>query len=440
MQEYFFTLTDGLAERLGGDEVLLANYSGEDSDFVRFNRSAVRQAGSVTQRHMDIELIDGRRHASATVTLSGSAEVDAPALQAELETLRANLPHLPEDPYLLYATEVNPTEQVGPDDLPPAESAVSAVLDAGAGRDLVGIYAGGAIASGFANSLGQRNWLSTHSFHMDWCFYHQADKAVKTSYAGFAWDDEAFGAKVADAAQQLDILAGPAKTIAPGEYRVYLAPAAVEEVLGLLCWGGFGLKAHRTKNTSLLKMIEGDERMSDEVTLRENTREGLAPNFSAAGFIKPDAVTLVEAGRTKNCLVSPRSAKEYDVPTTGSSAGEFPSSLDMAPGTISRDDVLSRLDTGVYVNTLWYLNYSDRPAGRITGMTRFATFWVEGGRIAAPLNVMRFDETVYRILGANLVGLTAERDFLPSSQTYGRRHTDSSRLPGALIEDFRFTL
>lgn len=40
---------------------------------------------------------------------------------------------------------------------------------------------------------------------------------------------------------------------------------------------------------------------------------------------------------------------------------------------------------------LWYLNFSDRPGGRITGMTRFASFWVEDGRIVAPLNVMRFD-------------------------------------------------
>ena len=440
MQEYFFSLTDDLTARLTGNEVLLANYSGEDSDFVRFNTSAVRQAGSVTQRYMDVELIDGQRHASATVPLTGSVEVDAPALRTELQTLRGNLPHLPEDPYLLYATEVNDTEQIGPSDLPAPEQAVSAVLAAGDGRDLVGIYAGGSIASGFANSLGQRNFATADSFHMDWCFYHQADKAVKASYAGFDWDDEAFGAKVAAARDQLGILGRPAKTIEPGEYRVYLAPAAVEEVVGLLCWGGFGLKAHRTKNTPLLKMIEGHETMSPLVTLGENTRQGLAPNFSPAGFIKPDAVTLIEAGRYKDCLVSPSSAKEYDVPTTGSSGGEAPSSLDMGAGEIDDDDILSTLGTGVYVNTLWYLNYSDRPAGRITGMTRFATFWVESGRIAAPLNVMRFDETVYRILGDNLVGLTGRRDFLPSSQTYGRRHTDSARLPGAMIDDFRFTL
>ena len=104
------------------------------------------------------------------------------------------------------------------------------------------------------------------------------------------------------------------------------------------------------------------------------------------------------------------------------------------------DDVLSELDTGVYVNQLWYTNYSDRAAGRITGMTRFATFWVEGGQIVAPLNVMRFDESIYRMFGENLLALTAERDFIPDSETYEARTTSSMRLPGALIDNFRFTL
>jgi hypothetical protein len=73
-------------------------------------------------------------------------------------------------------------------------------------------------------------------------------------------------------------------------------------------------------------------------------------------------------------------------------------------------------------------------------MTRFATCWVEGGRSVAPLNVMRFDETIYRVLGDNLLGLTVERELIPTASTYGGRSTDSARLPGALVKDFTFTL
>ena len=73
-------------------------------------------------------------------------------------------------------------------------------------------------------------------------------------------------------------------------------------------------------------------------------------------------------------------------------------------------------------------------------MTRFATFWVDGGEIQAPLNVMRFDETVYRLFGSNLVALTSEREFMLDPSTYGSRSTFSARVPGALLEDFALTL
>ena len=60
--------------------------------------------------------------------------------------------------------------------------------------------------------------------------------------------------------------------------------------------------------------------------------------------------------------------------------------------------------------------------------------------IQAPLSVMRFDESVYRMLGDHLLGLTAERDFILDPSTYHERSTGSSRLPGALVEGFNFTL
>jgi len=437
MQQPFFDLVDHLTAQLSGREVLLAYFSGEQSDFVRFNKSLIRQAGSVSQGWLSLDLIDGRRHVAGSCTLSGQPDADRRGGSALLADLRSQLPGVPEDPYLLYSTTPTSTEQVRPNQLPDSGEIVDAVLAAGKGLDLVGILAAGGIADGFANSLGQRNWFSTHSFHFDWSFYHATDKAVKTSHAGFAWDQGVFDRKVADARQQLAVLAREPKTIRPGKYRVYLAPAALKEITNSMCWGGFSLKAHRTKTTCLLKMIEEGRILAPSVTIRENTAEGLAPNFLSGGFIRPESVTLIQAGRLKDALASPRSAKEFGVQPN---SNEYPESLDMSAGRIEPESVLKELGTGVYVNRLWYLNFSDRPASRLTGMTRFATFWVEGGKVAAPLNVMRFDETIYNMLGENLVGLTTGRDLMPSSETYRSRSTRSSRLPGALINDFAFTL
>lgn len=441
MQEYFYQLADYLSSLLHADEVYTCSFSAEDSDFVRFNRSAVRQAGAVSQRYFELDLIKGQRHSEGTISLSGDLDTDRAHIQQVLESARARLPYLPEDPHLLYATEVQSSEHHGKNQLPEDSVAIIAsILEAGRGRDLVGIYAAGGIHNGFANSFGQRNWFSSYSYNFDWSFFLQGDKAVKTGYAGFVWNPAAFTQKVELAKEELAVLSRTPRTIEPGRYRVYLSPTALSEIIGLLNWGGFGLKDHRTKQTTLLKMAEGDARLHSMLSVAENTQDGVAPNFQDAGFLKPDQVQLIDKGVFRNCLVSPRSAKEYGVPTNGAGDGEMPESIDVAAGTLRSHDVLKQLDTGVYINNLWYLNYSDRPACRITGMTRFATFWVERGEIHAPLNVMRFDETLYRMLGDNLEHLTSERDFILDSGTYGARSTSSSRMPGAIVRDFTFTL
>ncbi|MCP4868518.1 MAG: TldE/PmbA family protein [Proteobacteria bacterium] len=440
MRSLFESTADHLTAQLSADEVLLLEFAGEGSDFVRFNGGKVRQAGHVDQAELWLDLIRGRRHAAGRVALSGQVDTDRARTLALLGRLRDALPHVPEDPHLLYSTDVTSSVREGADGLPSAGEITDDVLAAADGTDLVGILASGGIYRGFANSLGQRNWFGSHSFNLDWSLYHHGDKATKCGYAGETWDTALFADKMADARRQLSVVGRSAHKIEPGKYRVYLAPAALSEIVELLGWGGFGLKTQKTRRSPLLRAVEGECTLSPAVHLTENVADGLAPNFGAGGFLRPDQVQLFDGGQYKDSLVSPRSAQEYGVPTTGADAGEFPDSLDLAPGACARDAVLGELGTGIYVNNLWYLNYSDRPACRVTGMTRFATFWVENGEIVAPVDVMRFDETLYHVLGEGLVSLTEERDFLMSASTYDRRSTSSSRLPGALVNDFTFTL
>ena len=440
MQAAFNRLVNELNAGLEGDEVLLCSVRGEDSDFVRFNQGRIRQAGSVRQQRLSLELIDGRRHAGASATLSGEHDVDLARMRAIIADLRDRLPLLPEDPYLQYATDVQSTEHHAEARIPAPEAAVDRIRSSAGDLDLVGVYAAGGIHSGFANSLGQRNWFDTRNFNFDWSFYVSGDKAVKSAYAGQDWDDDAFARKVDKASGQIAALKRAPRTIQPGRYRVYLTPAAIHDVVGLLSWGGFGLKALKTGQSPLLKLAEGELTFADEVSIQENTAQGFAPAFQGAGYLRPSSVPLIDGGRHAGSLVSPRSAMEYDVPTNGASAMEAPESVDVAAGTVPDAEVLGRLGTGIYVGNVWYLNYSDRPGCRATGMTRFATFWVENGEIVAPLEVMRFDETVFRMLGENLVGLTDERELVLDPGSYIQRATSSGRFPGALVEDFNFTL
>ncbi|MCX6105389.1 MAG: metallopeptidase TldD-related protein [Proteobacteria bacterium] len=440
MQQYFYDLADFVGVQLQSGEIYTTYLTGENSDFCRFSGGKVRQAGGVKQYSLSLRLINGQRHAQGSLSLSSHKDSDRQQIKDLLGILREQLAELPEDPYLLYATDVQSSEARRQNLLPDSREVVANIIERASGLDLVGIYAAGSIYRGFANSLGQRNWYESYPFNLDWSLYLQGDKAVKTSYAGFVWEDGAFAQKLADAKAQLAVLNLPPRTIKPGQYTVYLAPPALAEVTDMLSWNAFGLKAHRTKQTSLLKMVEAGVSMNSAVTMRENTAEGLAPDFSDSGYRRPAQVNLITNGHYQDSLVSPRSAKEYGVATNAAGDGESPQSLELAAGTIERSDVPQILGEGVYINNLWYLNYSDQSACRMTGLTRFASFWVENGEIKQPVNVMRFDESALRMLGDKLVGLTKERDMIMSAHTYERRSVNSAHLPGAVIKDFSFTL
>ncbi|MGI4846541.1 MAG: metallopeptidase TldD-related protein, partial [Janthinobacterium lividum] len=317
------------------------------------------------------------------------------------------------------------------------------ILALAAGHDMVGILACGPLYRGFANGAGQRNWHETPSFNFDYSLYGQgagSDKAVKTSYAGQDWDSAHLQAGFALAIERLALLARPAKRIAPGAYRAYLTPTALGEIISMLNWEGVSEKSLRSRQSSLRRMRDEGAVFNAAVTLSENTGAGIAPGFQASGFIKPAQVKIIEGGRLTGSMVSPRTSREYGIAANGAGGGESMASIDMAGGELEMASILATLGTGILVSNLWYLNYSDRANCRMTGMTRFATFWVENGEIVAPLEVMRFDESLYRLLGENLLGLTRERELLIDNASYGARGTDSARLPGALVKDFTFVL
>jgi predicted Zn-dependent protease len=440
MRQYFEELANFIDARAKPAEVLISRLSAEDSDFIRFNKSAVRQATAVRQVDWALTLIEGTKRIDASVTLSGNAALDRESLAGLLETMRAGIADVPDDPFLLFETEPAQTASERRGKLPDPARVIDEVLAAGRGLDLVGFHASGPIYKGFSSSLGVRHWHAVENFSFGWCLYHGRDKAVKTTYAGSEWDSAVFDAKMGFAREQLARLAEPPREPKPGPYRAFLAPAAMTEILEMLSWAGFGLKSRNTKQSALIRMADQDARLSPLVTLRENTGEGIASGFQGEGFLRPGAVALVEDGRLSAPLVSPRSAREYGVPTNGANGEETPESLDLGAGSLPEAQALQALDTGLYIGNLWYLNFSDRSACRLTGMTRFASFWVEGGRIVAPLNVMRFDDTAYRILGDNLEALTRERHLIPATDTYQQRSTVSMRTPGALVRDFALTL
>ena len=435
----FKALVEWLKQAITEKEQFHLSYAAEASEFVRFNHAKVRQAGQVQQASLNLKLINDGRHADLAITLAGTPELDRQRLADGLQQLRETLPLLPHDPYLLLNHDAwhSHNEQAQP--LPDLALVLEDISQATDGVDLVGIYAAGPISRGFASSDGAFGWHQANSFNFDFSLFHANGEAVKANYAGHTWDSAEFARRLEQARNQLEFLGRPLHTLAPGQYRAYLAPAALEEIISIITWGGFSAQAIASKGSSLQKLYAGEQHLSPLVTVNEHVSGSLSQAFSSEGYPRGD-VTLINAGKAEGQLVNSRSAAEYGLSTNGASSDESPSALQMAAGSLAEADILKQLGTGLYISNLWYLNYSDLPAARLTGMTRFATFWVENGEIKAPVSTMRFDDSVYSLLGSQLEALTAERELLLSASTYGQRNTASNLLPGALVKRLTLTL
>ncbi|MHC6227737.1 TldD/PmbA family protein [Pseudomonas sp. X10] len=435
----FQDLVSDLSGALQAEEAFTLGYSAEHSQFIRFNHARVRQAGSVSQASALLKLVRDGRQAELHFTLGDDPQVDRDRLREALAQLRQTLPLLAADPYLKLDESPWQSHSLQEQPLPEC-SEVLAQVEQGAGAlDLVGIYAAGPVCRGFATSFGAFGWHQANSFNFDWSLFHANGQAVKANYAGQAWSSEAFAARLQQAREQLEYLGRPLRVLSPGRYRAYLAPAALDEIAGLLCWGGFSAQSLATGNSPLQRLYSSDAQLSPLVSFSEQVSGSLSPAFSDEGSPRSD-LRLIGEGRALERLISARSAAEFALQANGADSYESPCALSLAPGDLASDQILAHLGTGLYISNLWYLNYSDLPAARMTGLTRFATFWVEDGKLQAPVSTMRFDDSLYNLLGSQLEGLTRERELILSTSTYGQRQTGSSHLPGALVKALTLTL
>lgn len=425
-------------------EVIFMQWRAESSDFVRFNDARIRQAGTVGRCGAELRLIDGGRVAQAQLTLAGDARVDVGHLRQTLDMLRTVVAQSPVDPWLIFDDRPAQSFECSEAALPSPDELGGVIRQAAGDADLVGFWMAGPMAIGLASSLGHRHYHEAPGWSFDFSIYARRDdvrdKAIKSSVAGTDWQPDRVAASIARARAQLPLLEQPVRRLAPGRYRAWLAPRAAADLLGMLNWGGFSGRAQQTGQSPLARLQRDERRFDPRVNLTEDLVLARAPRFQSDGFVRPGQVALVRDGRFAGALVSPRTAREFSIPSNGATGSEGAQSLVLAPGSLADDDALTALGTGLAVSNLWYLNFSDRAAGRVTGMTRFATLWVEDGRPVAPVEVMRFDDSLYELLGDRLEALGAAGHWLPDTDSYDWRAFGGVSTPALLVGGMDFTL
>ncbi len=440
MKSYFQKISDYLFNSLESNEILILNFDAEQTDFVRFNHAKIRQAGNVNQATLTLSLVYKRKSLNSIIRLSLDYEKDTVLLLRTLYYLRREIPELPQDPYLMYERNLNSFDIETNNQSLDSFIITNSILEGCHSLDMVGILSTGRIMKGFSNSLGQFNWHESQSFNFDWSMYTDTGKAIKQNYSDQIWNQNTFSSLLEECKQKLNVIDNQEQTIKPGEYRVYLSPSALNEIVDMLSWGGFSYKANKIGSSPLHFMMKGEKKFNKIVSFTEDLTNGISPKFHSDGFIKPDTTELIINGEYKSSLISPRSALEYSVNHNAAEYYESPVSINLKEGAIENNDILKTLKDGIYISNLWYLNFSDLNNGRVTGLTRFGCFKVSNGEYQGPINTMRFDETVYNIFGDKLIGLTNNKQLLIDSSTYEERSTHSSSIPGAIVEDFKMTL
>ena len=440
MEKLFKQISQTILAEIHEGEHLGLNFGGENSNFTRVNGAKIRQMGNVDEADLGFNLIFEGKRTTGSISLSGDLDEDLIRVRAELQRLRTEVVQLPEDPYLVIpeskANSVH--EQQGT--LLESADIPGRLLPAMGKTDLAGIWASGRIFQGSANSSGGYHWFTSDSFSLDYSLITPSEKMVKATFAGTEWNQTAYEAFLADSITKLELMSLPPKKIEPGNYRTFIAAAGVADVLNMFSWGGVSEAAIRQSESSLGKMRNEGKNLSEHFTLSEDFSSGLVPRFNGNGEVAPEKTVLIDQGQLVQTLVSSRTAKEYDLESNFASEGESLRAPVMAPGSLKEADVLQALGTGVYLSNLHYLNWSDMIGGRITGMTHYACFWVEDGKIVAPIENMRFDDSIYSFLGDNLEQVTDKLHVNPDVGTYEGRELSAVICPGILLKSFALTL
>ena len=440
MEHYFKAISSYIISKKEVSEEVTITMSGEKTQFVRFNQSKIRQGSDIHQLNLSIAIQKDEKEYSYDFTITGNATMDNSKVDDIYKICRSRMETMAKAVFFVPFKNNGTSSISNTGELIGITELTNILCNETAHIDLAGILTSGICYRGNTNSLGQSHWFESESFSVDYSLYSEKEKAVKGFYGGTIFDLFSFKITLDESIKNLQYMEKENKILKPGKYRCYLAPAAVNEILSTFCWGGTSQGALKQGNSPLLPYENEDQRLSPKFNLNEDYSLGLTSRFNNEGEVFTEKLPIFKNGLLENLLVSSKTAKEYGLKANAANANESLRSPVIESGELRRENILAELATGLYISNLHYLNWSDQKRGRITGMTRFACFWVENGEIVAPIKDIRFDDTLYNFWGNNLEHVTDFSEIELQNNTYSLRALGGSQCPGMIIKDFNFTL
>jgi predicted Zn-dependent protease len=392
--------------RDGQAEALL---TGQDHSLTRYANSTIHQNVSETNATLSVRMYLGKKMGRAVTNVLTRESVKKAA-----ETAAALARLAPENPEFVSLP--------GPRPVPAVASYVEATARADAGQraDNVlkviakaaagGYQAAGAHSTGtseiaVANSLGVRAYGALTGADLTCVIMSQDGSGYADAVSRDLTRIDA--GSVAEEAVQRCATNKDQVALEPGEYTVVLEPYAVDLMISDLSRMGLSARSYQDGQSFLCGNM-GKPLMSPSVTIWDDGLDpaGAAFAFDLEGQPKSKVVFIREGVGEGLAYDSFSAFKEGGKESTGHSSGCR--NLFMAPGDLSREELIGGVERGVLVTRFHYVRAVHSQRTIITGMTRDGTYLIEGGKVTKAALNMRFTQSIMAAL-AGVEGLSRDR-------------------------------
>jgi predicted Zn-dependent protease len=419
------------------------SFSVTNEALTRFANNAIHQNVAESDAALEVRAAFGKRVGTARTN-----DLSPDSVKRIVETACEAARHQPENEDFPGLPDPSPIQTVNAFDEAVASAtpevraqAVAAICRAAqaAGANAAGAYSTTHTESAIANSRGL--WAYHPGTSVDLTLVVAKDTG--SGYAhGTHWrldrvETERLGqeavAKAVLAAQR------PTQSLPTGEYTVILEPYAVADLLEQLAACGLGALAVQ-EGRSWMNGRLGKTIFSPQLSLWDDGYDlaGEPEPFDCEGVSK-QRVDLIKAGQpvapvydTHTAAREPgRTSTGHAQPIDEDWDGPAPANMVMATGDARLEDLIASTPRGVYVTRFWYVNALAERNCLLTGTTRDGTFLIENGVLAAPVQNLRFTQSLLSAFKRiTAVGNTAR----PIAGFYG-----SHQVPALKVDGFRFT-
>ena len=403
---------------------------------IRFAANQMSTAGGVINSQIGIESTFGKKHAAAVTNDMSDESLRRMVEQSEtLAKLSPDdpetMPGLPPQTYLPVNGYFDSTANLSPEER--ARAALTALEPARKAGDLKA--AGFIIVNASANALGNNKGLFAYnrSTNANYTLTVRTDDGTGSGWAGAEhpdWKQLDFPGLSTHAIDKARLSRNPV-AVEPGRYTVILEPQAVGDLVQLMAFY-LGARESDEGRSAFAKQGGGNkigEKIVDSrVTIFSDPQDPqlLAQPYDGDGLPLSRQV-WVENGVLRQLYYSRFWAQKQGKQPTG-----YPSSVKMAGGTMSMDDMIKSTPRGILVTRLWYLREVDPRTILYTGLTRDGTFLIENGKISKAVKNFRFNDSPLFMLN-NVEAMS------PAVRIAGTEAGGAVVMPAIKAKDFNFT-